>query len=293
MLHLGHARGAARLLPRPTGCGWCRPGSRRSATARSAGDPDRRLAWLLVAATVPAAVAGFLLERPDRDRLPRGRAGRGRRSWSAAAILWLAERRGPPEPRRSTTLTFRGALGIGAAQALALVPGHLRSGISISAGPVRRPRPGGCRPLLVPDGHPDHRRRRALYEARKLVGRREPASTCSSGPLAGRAWSPRSSPASLAIAVLLRFLRTRSHDVFVVYRRRPGRGRRRRLAGARAVGERPAPMEVMKQLRQRAIRDLVDQRPHPDAAGARGRAPRAGLPDDAGDDLAATSRSSG
>ena len=60
----------------------------------------------------------------------------------------------------------------------------------------------------------------------------------------------------LAIAVLLRFLRTRSTDVFVVYRVILAARRARRLARLRHV-----PMEVMKQLRQRAIRDLVDQRP--------------------------------
>ena len=43
-------------------------------------------------------------------------------------------------------------------------------------------------------------------------------------------------------------------------------------------------MEVMKQLRQRAIRDLVETAPDPDPAGARGRPPRARLPDDPGDD---------
>ena len=43
-------------------------------------------------------------------------------------------------------------------------------------------------------------------------------------------------------------------------------------------------MEVMKQLRQRAIRDLVDAAPDPDPAGARGSPARAWVPDDPGDD---------
>ena len=43
-------------------------------------------------------------------------------------------------------------------------------------------------------------------------------------------------------------------------------------------------VEVMKQLRQRAIRDLVEQRADPDPAGAGGGAPRARLPHDPGDD---------
>ena len=59
----------------------------------------------------------------------------------------------------------------------------------------------------------------------------------------------------LAIAVLLRYLRTRSFDVFVAYRL----ARRRR--GHRPLWLASLSMEVMKQLRQRAIRDLVEQRP--------------------------------
>ena len=73
-----------------------------------------------------------------------------------------------------------------------------------------------------------------------------------------RAWSRRSSPGLLAIRFLLRYLRTHSLDVFVAYRLR-ARGDRRSSSGWR--GRRGATMEVMKQLRQRAIRDLVDQRP--------------------------------
>jgi undecaprenyl-diphosphatase len=50
-----------------------------------------------------------------------------------AAILWLAERWGS-KLREIGSLTFGGALGIGVAQVLALVPGISRSGVSISAG---------------------------------------------------------------------------------------------------------------------------------------------------------------
>ena len=60
MLHIGTLVALliyfrARLAPARAG----RP-RRRSAIARSAGDPDRRLAWLLVASTIPAALAGLL-----------------------------------------------------------------------------------------------------------------------------------------------------------------------------------------------------------------------------------------
>jgi len=47
-------------------------------------------------------------------------------------VLWLADRR--PEVREIDGLTLRSAVGIGFAQALALMPGVSRSGITITAG---------------------------------------------------------------------------------------------------------------------------------------------------------------
>src|SRR5215212_8151307 len=96
-----------------------------------ASDPDRRLALLLAVATVPALVLGFLLHQlEDTIREP------GLVTVTlliGAAILWLAERSGS---RRllALDLSLPKALTIGGAQALALVPGISRSGISISAG---------------------------------------------------------------------------------------------------------------------------------------------------------------
>ena len=95
------------------------------------GLPDRRLAWLLVAATVPAAIVGFLLQDLIETRF-REVGLVALTLVVGAVILWLADRWG----RRDRTIeevTFPLALGIGLAQALALVPGISRSGISISA----------------------------------------------------------------------------------------------------------------------------------------------------------------
>jgi undecaprenyl-diphosphatase len=96
------------------------------------GDADRRLAWLLVAATVPAALAGAIfndvIEAQFREvglvvvMLVVG-----------GLILFVADRVGA-RSRAIADVTFPVAVGIGAAQALALIPGISRSGISISAG---------------------------------------------------------------------------------------------------------------------------------------------------------------
>ena len=92
---------------------------------------DRRLAWLLVLATVPAAVIAFFLN--DLAETAFRQPGIVAATLVVgAAILWLADRWGP-RTHTIERLTARGAVGIGVAQALALVPGISRSGISISA----------------------------------------------------------------------------------------------------------------------------------------------------------------
>ena len=94
-------------------------------------DPDRKLAWLLVAATIPAAIAGFLLSDVIETALPRHRLV-AFTLVVGAVILWLADRWGG-RTKGVNDVTFPVAIAIGVAQALALIPGISRSGISISA----------------------------------------------------------------------------------------------------------------------------------------------------------------
>jgi len=96
------------------------------------GDPDRKMAFLLVVATIPAILVGPIFESKLED-LVREPARIALMLCVGAAILWLADRWGSKH-RDETTLTFRESLGIGIAQVIALVPGISRSGISISAG---------------------------------------------------------------------------------------------------------------------------------------------------------------
>lgn len=96
------------------------------------GDPDRKMAFLLVVATIPAVLVGPLFES-KLEELVREPARIAVMLCVGAAILWLADRWGSKK-REIDTLTFREALVIGVAQTIALVPGISRSGISISAG---------------------------------------------------------------------------------------------------------------------------------------------------------------
>jgi undecaprenyl-diphosphatase len=97
-----------------------------------AGDPDRKMAWLLVVATIPAVLIGPVLSDTIENAV-REPAPVALMLCVGAAILWLAERWGS-KLREMGSLTFVGAFGIGVAQVLALVPGISRSGVSIAAG---------------------------------------------------------------------------------------------------------------------------------------------------------------
>src|SRR5512134_3526056 len=99
-----------------------------------AGDPDRRLAWLLVATMVPAIVVGVLFNDFIEENV-RTAGTVAVLLLVGAAILWLCDHLGRTD-RSIGDLTFLQAFGIGVAQAAALFPGVSRSGISISAGRV-------------------------------------------------------------------------------------------------------------------------------------------------------------
>jgi undecaprenyl-diphosphatase len=94
-------------------------------------DADARLAWRLILATVPAAIVGLVFNDWIETHLRSPQVitftliGYG-------LLLGWADRRAPAR-RSETETTWRDALIIGCAQALALVPGTSRSGITITA----------------------------------------------------------------------------------------------------------------------------------------------------------------
>lgn len=94
-------------------------------------DPSRRLAWVLVVATVPAGIIGALLGDAVEASLRRP-AIVAAALVVGAGILWYADRVGRRD-RDLDGVGFGAALAIGAAQAIALIPGISRSGITIAA----------------------------------------------------------------------------------------------------------------------------------------------------------------
>jgi len=176
------------------------------------GDPDRRLAWLIAVSTIPAGIAAVLLNDVIEENV-RQPGLVALTLVVAGVVLWLADRYGP-RTRPITGLSFAAALGIGVAQALALIPGVSRSGISISASRVAGlDRPDAARyaflmatPITAAA---------VAYEGVKLVR----GDVGGVEPLAMAVGVVASFVSGvLAISVLLRYVRSRSFDVFVAYR---------------------------------------------------------------------------
>jgi undecaprenyl-diphosphatase len=93
-------------------------------------DGPAHMAWLVMVATVPAFLAGGLL----KELITTDMRGLEVIAWTTLIFgiaLGIADRM--PTNRAVNDLTWKGALVIGAAQALALVPGVSRSGIAMTA----------------------------------------------------------------------------------------------------------------------------------------------------------------
>lgn len=104
-------------------------------------DTDAKLGWLLVVGTIPAGILGLTLQDALRHLFA---------SPTSAAIFLtlngvmlygaeLLRRRAPQtdvddDARIARQTTWAGAVGVGAAQALALIPGFSRSGASMGGG---------------------------------------------------------------------------------------------------------------------------------------------------------------
>jgi undecaprenyl-diphosphatase len=107
----------------------------RSVVHREIVTEDQRVAWYVAIATVPAAIVGAAGESFIEDHLGD--------PWQIAiamaffaVLLWLADR--VPPQRGIPDIGYGGAVGIGIAQCIALLPGVSRSGITITAGRFMR-----------------------------------------------------------------------------------------------------------------------------------------------------------
>jgi undecaprenyl-diphosphatase len=182
-------------------------------------DPDAKLGWLLVVGTIPAGILGLVLEHSLRKIFAS--------PTSAAVFLTLnglllygaelLRRRAPvtegeDDERIARTVTWRGTFLVGAAQAIALIPGFSRSGATMGGG------------LLVGLSHKDAARfafllatpiigAAAILKLPELFG---PEGAGVRGPaFVGALCSAVT--AYLAVRFLMRFFETRTLTPFAVY----------------------------------------------------------------------------
>ena len=103
----------------------------RSVTGRGI-DADARLAWAVLISTIPAALFGFFAKDFIEGRL-RAPMVIAATTIGFGVLLWITDRFGRHK-RDEHELGWRDLLIIGTAQALSLIPGTSRSGITITAG---------------------------------------------------------------------------------------------------------------------------------------------------------------
>jgi undecaprenyl-diphosphatase len=176
-------------------------------------DPDVRLGWFLIVATIPIGILGFIF----RDQIETG----ARDLWLTgtvlivfALVLGYADRVGAHR-REIDQLSVRDGVLIGLAQSLSLVPGVSRSGATMSAGLLLGlQRPAAARfsfllavPAVVASG---------VFELKDVISGDEHATTPLGYVLVATLVAFLVGYA--AIAWLLRYLAHHSVRLFVIYR---------------------------------------------------------------------------
>ena len=173
---------------------------------------DEKIAWLIVVASIPAAIIGAAFESVIEDHLGE--------PWQIAILLAVFARRpvvGRPRPERQTSpgLSMRQGLLLGLAQSLALAPGVSRSGDHDQRRPVPGAHTGRSRTALVPPARADRTRRRAPQGLKDVVFGDLPAGWV--GPFVVGTLTAAGS-GLLAISWLLGYLRRHDYSLFVFYR---------------------------------------------------------------------------
>jgi undecaprenyl-diphosphatase len=105
-------------------------------------DTDAKLAWLLIVGTIPAGILGLLLESKLRSVFASAQSAaffmilNGVMLYGAELLRRRApvHEKGDPDERIARRVGWKGATGVGSAQAIALIPGFSRSGASMAGG---------------------------------------------------------------------------------------------------------------------------------------------------------------
>ena len=188
-------------------------------------NPQRKLAWLLVVGTVPAGIVGILFEKQVEETL-RSPVITVVTLAILGGVLYLGERRS----RRNRSLedySWADAIWIGLSQALALIPGVSRSGITISTAMLRdSDRSAAARfsfllatPITVGAGMLEGWRFIKAIQASTLAVSPGPANAMNMNwAVLAVGVSCAAITGFLCIRYFLRYLQTRTFIPFVIYR---------------------------------------------------------------------------
>lgn len=174
-------------------------------------DPDsRRLLGLLVVASIPGAIIGLLLEKQAETIFRSQMILIGCAMVLLGLVLWAADAMAAQQ-RRIANMTLTDALLIGLSQALAIIPGVSRSGATITMARIigiERQDAANfsflmATPIIAGAG---------LVEIRKILRAPIDPSITISGFIAAAIFG------LIAIAALVKFVRTRTYQPFVWYR---------------------------------------------------------------------------
>ena len=188
---------------------WFRSVAR--AVDRDRGREDR-LADLHRARSPPRSPGALGERRSRRISATRGRS----RSTSPSSACCSTSPTAAPQDRKLEDIWLSTALVVGARQAIALMPGVSRSGITITAGRFLRLDRDSAARLLVLPADPDRLRRGPLQGAEEHRLRHASAGLGRARSSSGR--SPLRGVGLIAIDLLLGYLRRHDYTLFVVYR---------------------------------------------------------------------------
>jgi len=178
-------------------------------TQRKVETPEQQRVVFLVIATIPGAIAGLLLEK-QAETIFRAPALTAVALMIMGAILWVVDS-SAQRTRQLNDMTWRDALTIGCAQALALIPGVSRSGATITAARALKLDRANAATFSFMMSMPIIAAAAILKVPKAL---HETGVTPSL--MVGVATATVSS--AIAISILLRFVRTRGFGVFAIYR---------------------------------------------------------------------------
>lgn len=233
---------------------------------------DSLMAWYVIVGTVPVVAAGLAFKDVIEGSLTKDLRIIATSLIVVAILLWIAERKAT-FTRTSAQLNFLDAILIGCAQVLALIPGSSRSGTTIMAGLFRGlTREHAARfsfllsiPAILGSGILEFAGELPHLNWEESGGALFIATLAS---MVSGYWS---------IAFLLRFLRTRTMNAFIIYRialgtavlftactapdgQREGTGIAREMTPPPALADSAANNSMQKNVDTAVITDVVDVR---------------------------------